>query len=173
LASEITGDDMTKSHLVLLGGVDWNHLIRHIQEQWDPPVRQFSRSPDDPAGWDAWFEVTEGGERREFRPTLDRSGTHEVLLADVAHFYRATSPFNKLRTITVCNGMYGLGTYGAVRALTDAAFRDRNEQHIIGRFPDQRQFSVLMRVPIVHNQVITPDWTQAHMRLHEWPEAGR
>jgi transcriptional regulator with XRE-family HTH domain len=172
LPFELTEDDLT-THLVLLGGVDWNDLTRDLQERMELPVRQVSKEAADPEILDAWFEVTEDGRRREFRPRLGRAGTHNVLLQDVAYFYRATSPFNNKRTITVCNAMYGRGVYGAVRTLTDTKFRDRNEDRVLERFGGREQFSVLMRVQIFQNKVITPDWTQANMRLHEWPEAGR
>ena len=41
-------------------------------------------------------------------------------------------------------------------------------------FPDQRPIvSLLMRVRINPNgAVVTPDWTQAEDRLHEWPTVG-
>jgi hypothetical protein len=69
--------------------------------------------------------------------------------------------------------MYGRGTYGAVRALTDAKFRDRNEDYVKQRFRDEPSFSLLMRVRINPNgAVVTPDWTQADDRLHEWPVNG-
>ena len=45
---------------------------------------------------------------------------------------------NKRRTVTVCNGMYGRGTYGAVRALTDVRFRDSNDGYVKSRFAGAR-----------------------------------
>jgi hypothetical protein len=69
--------------------------------------------------------------------------------------------------------MYGRGTYGAVRALTDARFRDRNEDYVRQRFGHADAFSILMRVRINPNgAVVTPDWTQGDVRLHEWPADG-
>jgi hypothetical protein len=171
-ASEVTQDHYT-NHLVLLGGVDWNDVTREMQALLDVPVRQLSTQSDDPARWDAWFEVGEGDKKREFRPRLAEIGGHKVLREDVAHFFRAPNPFNHKRTITVCNGMYGRGTYGAVRALTDAKFRDRNDEYVHSRFEGSDTFSILMRVHIAGGKVITPDWTRPSTRLHEWPEAGR
>jgi hypothetical protein len=56
--------------------------------------------------------------------------------------------------------MYGRGTYGAVRALTDAKFRDRNEEYARKKFPASPTFGILMRVRINPNgAVVTPDWT--------------
>ncbi|MDY7090726.1 MAG: XRE family transcriptional regulator, partial [Actinomycetota bacterium] len=83
------------------------------------------------------------------------------------------SPYNARRTVTLCNGQYGRGTYGAVRALTDARFRDRNEEFVRNRFSGAQAFSILMRVRINPNgAAVTPDWTQAENRLHEWPADG-
>jgi len=76
------------------------------------------------------------------------------------------------RSVTICNGLFGRGTYGAVRALTDARFRDRNETYLRKRFPDQRSYSVLARVLIVNGETVTPDWSEPENRLHEWPEPG-
>ncbi|MEU4163345.1 XRE family transcriptional regulator [Actinoplanes sp. NPDC026670] len=160
-SEEMEEDDFT-SHLVLIGGVDWNAVNRDIVRRLGLPVRQQARPHDDDPGF---FTAGEGG---VFEPLLDTS--NGMLLEDVAHFFRGKSPYNSRRTVTLCNGMYGRGTYGAVRALTDAKFRDRNENFIRRRFPDASAFSILMRVRINPNgTVVTPDWTQDDERLHEWP----
>ena len=57
-------------------------------------------------------------------------GDEATVAEDVAHFYRGPNPFNTKRTVTICNAMYGRGTLGAVRTLTDARFRDRNEAYM-------------------------------------------
>jgi hypothetical protein len=171
LATELVGDDYT-THLVLLGGVDWNNLVAEVQEILDPPVRQVSKSPDDPAHWDAWFEVVTGNERREYRPRIEEVHNRSVLREDIAYFYRGPNPFNAKRTLTMCNGMYARGVYGAVRALTDVRFRDRNEEYVTARFAGSPAFSILMRVRILGGKVMTPDWNRDITRLHEWPEDG-
>ncbi|BEL03550.1 helix-turn-helix domain-containing protein [Actinoplanes sichuanensis] len=160
-SEEMEEDDFT-SHLVLIGGVDWNAVNRDIARRLDLPVRQRDRPHDEDAG------CFSAGAGQIFEPLLDPS--NGMLLEDVAHFFRGKSPYNSRRTVTLCNGMYGRGTYGAVRALTDAKFRDRNENFIRQRFPDVSAFSILMRVRINPNgTVVTPDWTQDDERLHEWP----
>jgi hypothetical protein len=68
--------------------------------------------------------------------------------------------------------MYGRGTYGVVRALTDARFRDRNEGYLRSRFDTSRAFSVISRVAVVETQVLTPDWTLPDSRLYEWEDTG-
>lgn len=164
-SEELAADDYT-SHLVLLGGVDWNSVTRDVIERVDLPVEQVGRVDDAEHGG---FRVQQDGRPKLFEPKLDR---REHLLEDVAHFYRGESPFNRKRTVTVCNGMYGRGTLGAVRALTDARFRDRNTAYVQDRFGDVESFSIISRVPVVGGQGLTPDWTLEENRLHEWPEAA-
>lgn len=166
-SSELVEDDYT-THLVLLGGVDWNDVTAEMLESFDVPVRQVSNNAEG-AEWDAWFEVVSGDERIEYRPTLATVGGREVLREDVAQFLRAPNPFNQRRTVTFCNGMYGRGVYGAVRALTDQRFRDRNEGYLDTRFGGSDTFGILMRIRMAPGgRVITPDWTKADTRLHEW-----
>jgi transcriptional regulator with XRE-family HTH domain len=158
-------DDYT-SHLVLLGGVDWNSVTRDVIGRADLPVEQVAREEDAEHGG---FRVQENGRSKLIEPHLDARGH---LLEDVAHFYRGVSPFNRKRTVTVCNGMYGRGTQGAVRALTDARFLDRNTAYIRERFGDAKSFSIISRVLVVDGNGLTPDWTLEENRLHEWPEAA-
>jgi hypothetical protein len=156
-------DDYVK-HLFLLGGVDYNHLTRVLFTRLGLPVRQVTRlgTEDEPS----YFEATDGGVARKFAPVL-RDG---VLLEDVAHFYRGANPFNAERKVTICNGMFGRGTHGVVRALTDGGFRDRNDEYVADQLDRHGAFSLLMRVEVMYGAVLTPDWTIASTRLHEWPE---
>ncbi|MFG1920410.1 helix-turn-helix transcriptional regulator [Cryptosporangium sp. NPDC048952] len=164
-ARTLTRDDFA-SHLVLLGGVDWNPVTRDILVRLDLPVRQVSAED---RAQDAYFEATDGDRKRQFRPTvIERSGETE-LIEDVALFYRGSSPLNRRRTVTICNAMYGRGTLGAVRALTDAWFRDRNEAYLAERFGDVDEFLLLVRVPVFAGNTVTPDWTLEENRLFEWP----
>ena len=160
-SEEMTEDDFS-SHLVLIGGVDWNTVNRDITRRLDLPVRQRMRATDEDSGY---FSTTDG---EQFKPVLDPA--NGTLIEDVAHFFRGKNPYNARRTVTLCNGMYGRGTYGAVRSLTDATFLDRNEGYLRERFQGAPTFSVLMRVRTNPNgAVVTPDWTVAEDRLHEWP----
>lgn len=92
-ASEELSPEDYASHLVLLGGVDWNVVTRDVIER-----------------------IGEHDCTKPFEPTVDSGGRP---LEDVAHFHRGVSPFNRERTVTICNGMYRRGTLSAVRALTD------------------------------------------------------
>lgn len=164
IADKLAADDYT-SHLALLGGVDWNTTTSSALERLRLPIRQV-------ADWDTeggqYFEVKEDGATTQHRPVLDRSGDRMILREDVALFARAVSPFNRKRTVTICNGMYGRGTYGAVRALTDARFRDRNSEYLRSRFSDCDSYCILTRVPIVSGATLTPDWTTDDYKLFEW-----
>jgi transcriptional regulator with XRE-family HTH domain len=164
VATRLARDDYT-SHLVTLGGIDWNSLTTSTLERLQLPVRQV-------ADWDTegeqYYEVDENGTTAQHRPLLGKLGDKTVLQEDVALFARAVNPFNRKRTATICNGMYGRGTYGAVRALTDARFRDRNAEYLRSRFGDSESYCILTRVPIVNGATLTPDWTVSDYVLFEW-----
>jgi len=167
-SDELRQDDYT-THLVLIGGVDWNAATRDMFRRVRIPVSQTTREHVDDYGE---FTVAENGKKRSFQPTLVKDGADRVLVEDVAHLYHGRNPYNRKRTVTFLNGMFGRGTYGVVRALTDARFRDRNEAYLRERFGRSDSFSVLTRVPIVNGRAVTPDWTVSYNRLHEWPGGG-
>jgi len=168
---ELNEDDYT-AHLVLLGGVDWNDATADLVRLAKLPVRP-GRRPDDNLYGGA-FEVTGGtGAGETFHPILENEDGREVLREDLAYVFRGSNPYNRLRTLTLCNGMFGRGTYGAVRALTDGRFRDRNAKFLLDHFGGFEGFSVLARVRITKKgETVTPDWTVAENVLHEWPMAG-
>ncbi|MCE6993366.1 XRE family transcriptional regulator [Saccharothrix sp. S26] len=167
IASDLAPDDYT-THLVLLGGVDWNLVTRELLDRVDLPITQVARHVEDEAG--GFVVRTPGGDERLYAPKLGNHDGREVLLEDVGHFYRGTNPFNHKRTVTICNGQYGRGTLGVVRALTDSRFRDRNAEYLGQRFAGLASYSVLTRVMVVNGQVVTPDWNLPYFRLFEWPE---
>lgn len=165
-ADDMEEDDYT-AHLVVLGGVDWNPVARDLLRRLNLPIRQTSRSDD--SVYSAYFEVKRTKDKKEFRPVLDERDGGPVLREDVAMVFRGPSPYNVKRTVTLCNGMFGRGTYGAVRALTDARFRDRNDAYLRQRFT-RSAFGILTRVLIVNGEALTPDWTVEDNRLFEWPD---
>ncbi len=168
LAHELQPDDYTGAHVVALGGVDWNQTTSRVLERLQLPVKQVSRLDEDEPGA-AHFEVIgEDGHPVIHRPWLDESGGRSILREDVALFARAPSPFNRKRYVTICNGMFGSGTYGAVRALTDALFRDRNAEYLRMSFGDSDAFCILSRVTMENGKALTPDWTLPETRLFEW-----
>jgi transcriptional regulator with XRE-family HTH domain len=168
VGSNLTADDYM-SHLVLLGGVDWNDATRDVLHRFEKlPVKQFSRDTEaEPGG----FEVVEDGRRREFAPRLRTVDGRHVLEEDIAHVVWAPNPYNDRRTVTICNGMYGRGVYGAVRAITHDRFRTENENYVRSRFGGGG-FSILSRVLVADGNVVTPNWSAPENRLHEWSVTG-
>jgi len=149
-------------HLVLLGG-DWNQATEWVILRQDLPVSQVG----DPAVTDGLvFEVAEGGETARYKPLVSpRLG----LVEDVGLIYRMPNPHNTAYTLTIVSGVYSRGVLGAVRCLTDARLRDRNEAYLQDRFDDAPEFGVLVRVPVLGGSAVTPDLTNPMIRLAEWP----
>jgi len=168
IADRLTPDEFT-SHLVSLGGIDWNAATSTLLQDLQLPVRQIAHWGEGDAADDVYFESDDG---QKFRPELDEAGGKKILRFDVALFARAVNPYNKLRTVTICIGMYGRGTYGAVRALTDARFRDRNTRYVNSRFSNTSSYCIVTKVPVRNGSTITPDWTDDDFKLFEW-SAGR
>ena len=165
--NQLSADDYS-AHLLSLGGVDWNDATTSALERLRLPVKQVSDWSKEEG---VYFEVQdENGRPVIHRPRLDTLDGRAILREDVALFARAVSPFNRERFVTICNGMYGRGTYGAVRALTDARFRDRNSEYIQARFADSEAYCILMRVTVEASATLTPDWTLSATRLFEWSE---
>jgi transcriptional regulator with XRE-family HTH domain len=177
IAGKLSSDDYT-SHLVSLGGVDWNSATSSALKRLPLPVTQVAdwSTPDG-----QYFDVEVNGKSVKHRAVLDmttdwdaagqpvsEAASKGILLEDVALFARAVSPFNRKRTVTICNGMYGRGTYGAVRALTDERFRDRNAEYLRARFNGCEAYCILTRVPVVDGATLTPDWTTGEYTLFEW-----
>ena len=167
IAGKLVSDDYT-THLVSLGGPDWNIITSTALQRLALPVRQV-------ANWDIlgeqYFEVDDNGTPVKHHPDLEKADAHSkgILRSDVALFVRAVSPFNRQRTVTICSGMYGRGTYGVVRALTDARFRDRNAEYLRTKFGSSDAYCILSRVPIsVDGATLTPDWTTGDFTCFEW-----
>jgi transcriptional regulator with XRE-family HTH domain len=167
IATEMKPEDY-RTHLVLLGGIDWNEVTTEVMERIEVPVRQLGREDDASLGG---FEVSGAGQRTLLEPAVEKSETR-VVLKDVAQFLRTVNPFNDKRTVTVCNGSHQSGTLGVVRALTNERFRAGNERYLRERFADEATFSVVTRVRVVNGDVRTPDWHLPNVVLHEWPERG-
>jgi transcriptional regulator with XRE-family HTH domain len=187
---ELSADDRT-AHLIALGGVDFNKLMREtLRELSDVPVGQLGRSTDDDIGG---FRIREpSGVSREIRPKVEAlppapgeerparaakrpaPGEERVrLVEDVAHFLRAPNPFNRERTITFFGGMFSRGSLGVVRALTDPKLKERNASYLARRFGTASTYSIVCRVPIFIEKVVVPDWNRPDSRLHEWPPPDR
>ncbi|GAA1572638.1 MULTISPECIES: hypothetical protein [Kribbella] len=187
LPSEVSADHLS-GHLILIGGIAWNRVTSRLLKVLDNlPIRQMSvrdladgeifRSRDGQEYRPQWED------RKDIDPEFDapsraaleadqmqdawRGDKPRELVEDVALLARLPNPFNHSRTITICNGVYSRGVLGAVRTLTDEAVRERNETYLANRFPGG-VFGLLMRVPVVNGEAVTPDLEIEENRLFEW-----
>jgi hypothetical protein len=163
LPSEVTADHMS-SHVVVLGGIAWNQVTKRLLKTLSElPVSQIE--VDDLQTGEI-FRAS--GPNKEFRPVWEETedGGRE-LVEDVALLARLRNPFNHSRTITICNGIHSRGVLGAVRTLTDSAVRERNEAYLSTHFPDG-SFALLLRVPVVNGEAISPDLEITENRLWQW-----
>ena len=164
LASEVRADDLS-GHLVLLGGVAWNDLTRHLLGSLIRlPVRQFE-SPELTTG--EIFAVGRDANEQRFEPEWTRDHPKE-LVEDVGLLARVRNPYNSSCTLTLCNGIHSRGVLGAVRALTDVRIWDANESYLAERFGAD-EYAILMRVPVFQGEVLSPDLRNPESRLYEWP----
>jgi hypothetical protein len=173
LASEVVSDDLSR-HVILLGGIGWNEVTRRFQTAISQvPITQ--TAVDDLKGGDI-FRVgsPDDPEPKLFYPEYEDLGEKKELTADVGYLARLRNPFKINRTLTICNGIFSRGVYGAVRCLTDASVREENEKYLAERFPDpDADFAMLLRVPVVTNETLSPDLQNPDSRLFEWaPNPG-
>ncbi len=166
---DVRADDLS-THVILLGGIAWNAVTRRFQEALGQvPVTQVE-DPEIETG--EIFTVDDERYLPSWGDAVDDEG-RRPLVEDVAFLARLPNPFNSSRTLTICNGIHSRGVLGAVRCLTDARVRDANEAYLAERFPDG-QFALLLRVPVVAGEALSPDLKNDDMRLYEWaPTEGR
>jgi hypothetical protein len=161
----VVSDDIS-SHVVLLGGVGWNEVTQDFQDAISQvPITQIA--VDDVKGGDIFKVETPDGETLFYPEFKDLGDGKKLLRADVGYLARLRHPFNVSRTLTICNGIFSRGVFGAVRCLTDARFREQNERYLADRFPEG-EFAILVRVPIVANETVSPDLQNPKSRLYEW-----
>jgi hypothetical protein len=169
LTSDVVSDDFS-SHVILLGGIGWNKVTRRFQSATSQvPITQ--TAVDDLQSGDI-FRVEASSGERSFYPEYEDLGDGKELIADVGFVARLRNPFKVSRTLTICNGIHSRGVLGAVRCLTDARVREENEKYLADRFPGG-EFAILLRVPVVTNETLSPDLQNPSSRLYEWtPNQG-
>lgn len=160
------------NHLVILGGIAWNDATRRLNDMLPLPVRQVADAKI-PSGEIFTTIGPDGGKAFLPRWREDDPGTREspgVLLEDVGMLARVPNPYNGLRTLTYCNGIHSRGVLGAVRCLTDPVVRDDNEQWLEETFPGSDRFVILMRVPVLGGQTVSPSLKNPGTVLFQWPD---
>ena len=156
-------EDLTKrdvaNHLVLIGGRVWKTVTPWFSRIFPIPI-------DDGDPWDRSAIVVHdsGQEEREFRYTL----VGDELVEDVGLFARGENPAAPLRTLTICSGVTTRGVHGAALCFIDPEMRERNEHYITSRFPDGSTYCIVMRVPVVNQDPLTPDLSKRENLLFEW-----
>ena len=50
----------------------------------------------------------------------------------------------------------------------DWEMRERNDQWLMPRFPEGSTYCIVMRVPVVNDDPLTPDLSKKENRLFEW-----
>ncbi len=151
--------------MILLGGVGWNKVTRRFQSATSQvPIIQTAVEDLDTG---EIFRVDDGEKSQDFRPEYKDLGDGNELIADVGYIARLRNPFKINRTLTICNGIHSRGVFGAVRCLTDASVREENEKYLANRFGDE-DFAMLLRVPVVTNETLSPDLQNPDARLYEW-----
>jgi transcriptional regulator with XRE-family HTH domain len=164
LTSDVVSDDFS-SHVILLGGIGWNKVTRRFQKAIDQvPITQ--TAVDDLETGEV-FRVDDGGKPNFFYPEYEDLGDGKELIVDVGYVARLRNPFKVNRTLTICNGIHSRGVFGAVRCLTDASVREENEKYLADRFPDG-EFAMVVRVPVVTNETLSPDLQNPDALLYEW-----
>jgi hypothetical protein len=164
LGDEMGPDDLT-AHVVLLGGLRLNPAARFFAHAGRLPVRQVD---DDDVENGEVFEIDRDGRPHRFLPTFLEGDPSLGLIEDVCLLARMPNPNLRDRTLTWCNGVFSRGVLGSVRALTDAQLRDRNEEYVRTRFGGDREFGLLLRVPVFGGEASTPDLANDHHRLYAW-----
>jgi transcriptional regulator with XRE-family HTH domain len=161
-APKVMADNLS-GHVVIIGGIAWNKVMRRLIDLIRLPVRQ----EEDPAVTTGEIFLTEAeGEQRKYLP--EWSPDRDELMEDVGLLVRIPNPLNSNRTLTMCNGIHSRGVLGAVRTLTDARLRESNEQYIARNFPEN-QFGILMRVQVIEGETLTPDFRTEGTVLYQWP----
>lgn len=159
-APKVVPDDLS-GHVVLLGGTVWNDVTQDLSDLAGLPVKQVQDS-----------EVETGeifvADKKKFLPKWS-GGSPKFLREDVGLLMRVPNPLNSSRALIVCNGVHSRGVLGAVRSLTDARLRDKNEEYIARNFANTNAYAIVMRVPIIGGQTMTPDFNTQGSVLYQWP----
>lgn len=161
-APKVVPDDLS-GHVVLLGGIVWNEVTRSLYDLADLPVTQV----EDPEVETGEIFVADEG-KKKFLPKWSGE-TPRKLAEDVGLLVRTPNPLNSSRVLIICNGVHSRGVLGAVRSLTDAQLRDNNEQYIAQNFANSSSYAIVMRVPIIGGQAMTPDFNTSGSVLYQWP----
>lgn len=147
------------NHLVVIGGEAWHSVTPWFSRIFPVPI-----NAEDPGERGAIVVRDPDGAEREFRYRL----IDGELVEDVGFFVRGENPAAPLRTLTIVGGITTRGVHGAARCFIDPEMRSRNEDYLNPRFPEGSTYCIVMRVPVVNKDPLTPDLSIEENRLFEW-----
>lgn len=147
------------NHLVVIGGLAWKTVQPWFQRIFPIPIRA-----EDPAVRGAIVVDDPDSGEREFKYTLDDG----VLVEDVGFFARGENPAAPLRTLTIIGGITTRAVHGVARCFIDNEMRGRNEEYLNPRFSEGSTYCIVMRVPVVNRDPLTPDLSITENRFFEW-----
>jgi hypothetical protein len=147
------------NHLVLIGGRAWKTVTPWFSRIFPLPI-----DPGDPGDRGAIVVHDSDGTEREFKYTLHG----DELVEDVGFFARGANPSAPRRTLTICSGITTRGVHGVAQCFIDREMRESNERYLLPRFPDGSTYCIVMRVPVVNGDPLTPDLSKEENRLFEW-----
>jgi hypothetical protein len=157
-AQDLTQRDV-QNHMVLIGGLTWETVTPWFSRIFSIPIE--ARDSDELG---AIVVRPPGGEEREFKYTL----VDDKLVEDVGFFVRGVNPLAPRRTLTICGGITTRGVRGAAGCFIDWEMRERNDPWLMTRFPEGSTYCIVMRVPVVNDDPLTPDLSRVENRLFEW-----
>jgi hypothetical protein len=157
-AQELKYQDVS-NHLVLIGGLAWSTVTPWFSRIFELPIQ-----PEDPADRGAIVVNDSDGEEVKFPYTL----VNGSLVEDVGFFVRGKNPSAPQRTLTICGGITTLGVHGSARCCIDWEIRERNDRYLKSKLSEESTYCVVMRVPVVNNDPLTPDLSKEGNRLFEW-----
>jgi transcriptional regulator with XRE-family HTH domain len=160
LAEELRQRDVA-NHLVVIGGKAWSTVIPWFSRIFPVPIKA-----EDPGDRGAIVVEDPDGTEHEFKYTL----VNGELIDDVGFFIRGENPAAPKRTLTIVGGITTRGVHGVARCFIDAEMRGRNEDYLYPRFPEGSTYCIVMRVPVVNRDPLTPDLSLPENRLFEWSD---
>jgi hypothetical protein len=161
LAAEELRQRDVANHLVLIGGRAWSTVMPWFSRIFPVPI-----NAEDPGDRGAIVVHDPDGTEHEF--TYTRLG--DEVVEDVGFFVRGENPAAPLRTLTIIGGITTRGVHGVARCFIDPEMQSRNENYLYPRFPEGSTYCIVMRVPVVNGDPLTPDLSIAENRLFEWDD---
>jgi transcriptional regulator with XRE-family HTH domain len=159
-AQDLTHRDVA-NHLVLIGGQTWESVA-----PWFSRISHIPIEANDPGMRGAIVVRDPENGKREFKYTL----AEDELVEDVGFFIRGENPSAPRRTLTVCSGITSRGVLGVAKCFIDWEMQYRNSEYLSSRFPHGSTYCIIMRVPVVNKDPLTPDLSRDENRLFEWSD---